>query len=590
MKQWVFIFIAFMVWSGPVRSEDSYVVLSFHDIIDTQPGQRAAQNSTANFAAYLRWLHDNGYNPISVDDVLAARDGIRPLPAKAVMLTFDDGFESFYSRAYPLLKAYGYPAVQAVVGSWLEVPAGEMVPWGDSKLPRERFMTWDQVREVADSGLVEIASHTYDLHYGIIGNPQGNTQPALATRIYDQKTGRYEDAATYRKRVHADLAANSDVIERETGRSPRIMVWPYGVYTGVAIDVARELGMPIAMTLDTRVNRPSGDLSTIGRVLLMQDPPLDSFVHMVRNPVPDPMLRTIRVDLDDIYDPDPEKEHANLSALVDRVYQYGITKVIVKGFSDTGNTGMAQQLYFPNRHMPMRADLFNRVTWQLKTRTGANQVYAWLPVFGFDFGTGTGISPSAPEQRRRVREIYEDMAAYSHFDGLAFLEEATPSAGSDAPDPETLIEFSRELTRTALVHEAPLATLGGITAPSASDPASSPFFTRDFIHLLQAYDHLSVAAIPPAGAADRMAWLRTLVETIDQHPDGLRRTLFELPTVDVQAGNRPIKSQTLREQMRLLVSLGVLNFGYFPDSFMNDHPEAKLIHGAISAMTYPFVR
>lgn len=587
MKWWIFIFLAFMLWSGPVRSENSYTVLSFHDIIDTLPGQRAEQNSTANLTAYLRWLHDNRYNPISFDDVLAAQDGVRPLPERAVMLTFDDGYESFYSRAFPLLKAYGYPSVLAVVGSWMEVPAGEMVPWGDKQLPRERFMTWDQVREVADSGLVEIASHSYDLHYGIIGNPQKNQQPALVTRAYDPETGRYEDAEVSRDRVHADLAANSKLIKRETGKRPRVMVWPYGAYNGTAIEIARDLGMPIAMTLDTKVNRPSGDLSTIGRLLLMQDPPLDSFVHMMRNPVPDSVLRTIRIDLDDIYDPDPEKMQTNLDAVVERVYQYGITHVLVKGFSDAGNSSMAQQLYFPNRHMPMRADLFNHVTWQLKTRAGVI-TYAWLPVFDFDFGNGTGISPTAPEKRRRVHEIYEDMAAYSHFDGLAFLEDVTPSAKSDA-DREALVEFSQELIRTTLMYEAPLATLGSITVPPVLDPASSQRFVQDMSRSLQAYEHLSVTALPPAGTADRMSWLRTLIETIDQHPEGLWRALIELPTVDFQAGHQPIKSQTLREQMRLLVSLGAPNFGYFPDNFINNHPETKVLHGAISAMTYPFI-
>jgi biofilm PGA synthesis lipoprotein PgaB len=588
MKRWMFVFLAFMLWSMPVRSENTYTVLSFHDIIDTLPGQRAEQNSTANFAAYLRWIHENGYNPISVDDVLAARAGTQPLPERAVMLTFDDGYESFYSRAFPLLKAYGYPGVLALVGSWLEVPAGQTVPWGDDGLPRENFLTWDQIREVANSGLVEIASHSYDLHHGILGNPQGNEQPALATRSYDPKTGKYENAEAYRKRVRKDLATNSKLIERETGKRPRVMVWPYGAYNGAAIDIAREVGMPIAMTLDTAVNRPSGDLSVIGRLLLMQDPPLDSFVDMMRNPVPDPILRTVRVDLDAIYDPDPEKQQANLGALLDRIYRYGITKVMVKGFSDTGDTGMAQQLYFPNRHLPMRADLFNRVTWQLKTRSGV-KVYAWLPVFGFDFGSGAEISPSDPRARRRVREIYEDMAAYSHLDGLAFLEDETLAATSDA-SPEVRIEFTRELTQAALVEEAPLATVGSIAVPPVLDPASSQRFARDLSLALQAYDHAGIVALPPPEAADRMSWLRKLTEAVGQHPDGLRRSVFELPTLDFHNGNRPIKSQTLREQMRLLVSSGVLNFGYFPDDFINDHPKAQLVHGAISAKTYPFIR
>ena len=52
----------------------------------------------------------------SVDDLLAARDGRKALPEKAVLLTFDDGYESFYTRVFPILKAFRFPAVLALVG------------------------------------------------------------------------------------------------------------------------------------------------------------------------------------------------------------------------------------------------------------------------------------------------------------------------------------------------------------------------------------------------------------------------------------------------------------------------------------------
>ncbi len=558
-----------------------------------------------------------------------------------MLITFDDGYSSFYTRAYPLLRAYRYPAVLAVVGSWLMVPQGAMVPYGDDQLPRERFMTWEQVREVANSGLVEIASHSFDHHYGIPANPQGNQQPALLARRFDTATGRYEDEPTYRARVRADLAANSDIIRRQTGRSPRTMVWPYGAYNGALIEIARDLGMPVTLTLDDKVNRPS-DLPAVGRILLMQDPTLGEFVQQVQNPAGETPIRAVRISLDDLYDPDPAEQERKLSVLINRIYNYGISAVVLQAFSDPDGDGVARQLYFPNRHLPMRADLFNRAAWQLYTRANV-RIYAWLPVLGYDFGDprllvqavpgGSAapdravpirISPFVPEARRRVREIYEDLGASSEFQGLAFLrdaaltefEDANPAALAyyrdrlglpasveairadsglmqrwSAAKTAVLIDFTRELHQAAYTYTSPIATLRSIDAAAVLQPAMAVRFAQDPSLFLRSYDHVAVSTAPlPGSAAHGRAWLNTLVTAVGRHPDGLRRTVFELPTVDSRRGNRPVDDATLRQEMRMMLSLGASHYGYFPDDFLNNRPDASRLHGALSVMTYPFVR
>ena len=71
----------------------------------------------------------------------------------------------------PLLKLYKYPAVLSVVTSWIE---GR----NPGIYKQKKFMTWDQIKEVADSGLVTIASHSDNLHHFVNANPQGNIEPA----------------------------------------------------------------------------------------------------------------------------------------------------------------------------------------------------------------------------------------------------------------------------------------------------------------------------------------------------------------------------------------------------------------------------
>jgi len=101
----------------PVNAEEpSIQVISYHDVKehvagDYDPDQYAV--STSNLIEQFTFLRDNGFHPVSVDDVIAAYDGQRALPENAVLLTFDDGMKSFYTRVYPLLKLFKYPAVSA---------------------------------------------------------------------------------------------------------------------------------------------------------------------------------------------------------------------------------------------------------------------------------------------------------------------------------------------------------------------------------------------------------------------------------------------------------------------------------------------
>ena len=105
-------------------ADTDFAVLAYHDVVDSSSALTYDAITLRNLAVQLDWLRQNGYRVVSVDDVVAAQQGQRPLPPKAVLLTFDDGYRSFYTHVYPLLRAFDYPAVLSVVGSFLDVPPG----------------------------------------------------------------------------------------------------------------------------------------------------------------------------------------------------------------------------------------------------------------------------------------------------------------------------------------------------------------------------------------------------------------------------------------------------------------------------------
>src|SRR5690606_251852 len=146
---------------------------------------------TRTLVDLFEWLRANDYHPVSLAQIVAARNGGAPLPPRPVLLTFDDGFASMYTKVFPLLKQFGYPAVAAIVTKWVDAPPDARIRLSAKlEVPRNTFLNWDQVKEMADSGLVEIASHTHDLHRGVLGNPQGNELPAAAARAHLARYGR----------------------------------------------------------------------------------------------------------------------------------------------------------------------------------------------------------------------------------------------------------------------------------------------------------------------------------------------------------------------------------------------------------------
>jgi biofilm PGA synthesis lipoprotein PgaB len=619
---------------------NAYRVLCYHDVqedVRVVPDPFAVD--TAQLVSQFAWLKENGFHVIGLDDVIAAREGKRVLPDKAVLLSFDDGYRSVYTRVFPLLKLFNYPAVVALSGHWLDAPPGAGVEYEGKEVPRSRFLSWEQISEMAASGLVEIASHSYDLHRGIAADPQGSKVPALvAYRI--EGDGRYEDEQLHAARIRADLVRNSALIKSRTGRAPRTMVWPYGRDSGQAIEIARELGMPFAMNLDGGANEAGGDMARIRRDVLTNNPALSDFISLIdRAPQPPPQ-RVVHVDLDYVYDADPNQQQANLGRLLDRIRALRVTTVYLQAFSDPDGNGQAESVYFPNRHVPMRADLFSHVAWQLHTR-GLVKVYAWMPVLAFELSSNSllaesivrssdpdalasrnryrRLTPFSAEVRDAIGEIYEDLARHARIDGLLFHDDATlDDFEDDSPvaratyaawglpasieairaDPLLLEQWTRRKTAALTTFTAELAqrvrryqgsikTARNLYARPVIEPQSEARFAQSLPDFLAAYDYTALMAMPfLEGVAKPDAWFEMLVRKVASHPGGLARTVFELQSLDWKTG-KPVPATVMASQLRRLQRLGAVNLGYYPDDFIADRPPLAAIKPALSLQNFP---
>ena len=145
------------------QNMNEFTILSYHEIADKGETLDTTYTvSPSNFDQQIHWLIDNGYHFINVDYILKYRQHGKPLPDKAVLITFDDGYQSVYENAYPIIKKYKIPTVIALVGSWLK--SKDKVKFGDQIINRDKFLGQKEIKEMVASGLVEIGSHSYDLH------------------------------------------------------------------------------------------------------------------------------------------------------------------------------------------------------------------------------------------------------------------------------------------------------------------------------------------------------------------------------------------------------------------------------------------
>lgn len=96
-------------------------------------------------------------------------------------------------------------------------------------------------------------------------------------------------------------------------------------------------------------------------------------------------MRIMHIDLDYVFDPDKTQQQQNIQALIARIQQIQPNTIFLQAFADPDANGSADQVYFENRHIPTRDNLFPQVLREIRQQTQVKQVYAWLPLIAWEF-------------------------------------------------------------------------------------------------------------------------------------------------------------------------------------------------------------
>ena len=228
------LFAAIMIITSASADTVELPVFMYHFITKDAYRHGELHISPAEFEKDLAYLADNGYNTVDITDLLDFVYSGVPLPPNPVMLTFDDGYYNNYLHAYPLLQKYGAKAVIFIIGKHTNI-------WSVNFYPDESHghMTWEQIREMLDSGLVEFGGHSYNLH--VAQNRSSNGRQGVARLPY-------ENIDSYRELFGNDTRLFNEHFRDETGANPVSFAFPFHEACEDATDILTEHGYRVFFT------------------------------------------------------------------------------------------------------------------------------------------------------------------------------------------------------------------------------------------------------------------------------------------------------------------------------------------------------
>ena len=250
------LFCCYAVYSMLVeRRQDRVPVLLYHRFISKQNRHRAEAGNIdrsyaifdTNFAAQMDYLDQSGYSTISLDEFIAYQKDGHPLPPKPIIITFDDGFESNYLHAFPILKKHG---MTAIVFATPDRESENFKKYAASDAP----LTILQMKEMSENG-ISIQSHAMTHRY------LSELDPEI---------------------IRWELAESKRVLEENVGKKVSYLAIPSGAYNRTVKNLAKETGYTAVFCMLKGTNNKHSDRFALRRLVVGQDFSMDDFRRILR--------------------------------------------------------------------------------------------------------------------------------------------------------------------------------------------------------------------------------------------------------------------------------------------------------------------
>jgi len=188
-------------------------ILAYHKFSKEETDLMTVKESA--FEEQMRYLRDNGYRVITLDDFFEFLDLKRQIPKKSVVITIDDGWHSAYDIAFPILKKYGYPATLFV--------------YTDLITGSRKTLSWDLIEKMSHGG-IDIECHTKSHRNLITKDSQ-------------------ESFRDYFSDLQKELTDSARIIKKHLNKDVKYLAYPYGATNHLVIALLRKLGYRGALTV-----------------------------------------------------------------------------------------------------------------------------------------------------------------------------------------------------------------------------------------------------------------------------------------------------------------------------------------------------
>lgn len=223
--------------AGNVSGEDEiYVpIIMYHSLLKDSSRQGKYVISPDLFEQDLAYLKENGYTTVLISDLISYVYDGTPLPEKPIVITFDDGYYNNFLYAYSILEKYDSKMVLSVIGFYSQKysESGEVNPY-------YTHVTWDNIKEMTESGRVEIGNHSYNMH-------------STSGRVGTQKLSS-ESMAEYTQTLKNDLGMTQSLLQQNVGITPQVFTYPFGAVSKGEEEIVKSLGFKATLSCENKIN------------------------------------------------------------------------------------------------------------------------------------------------------------------------------------------------------------------------------------------------------------------------------------------------------------------------------------------------
>lgn len=222
-----------------INNDKSIPVLMYHSIAFEKGNELRVPKE--KFREQMKFLKDNGYTTLSLDEVYEFFQNNKPIPSKSVVITFDDGYEDNYLNAYPVLKEFGFKATIFVITSTID--------------NNKACLNSAQLKEMQKNG-IDIESHTVN---------------------HDEL-----DKISYAKQLDT-LKRSKETIENLLNKKVYYIAYPVGKWNNDTIEAAKQAGYRMAFTTKNSWSNKENGLYTLNRVRISASYEIKTFNNILKN-------------------------------------------------------------------------------------------------------------------------------------------------------------------------------------------------------------------------------------------------------------------------------------------------------------------